>query len=109
MKYGGADRRIEIEVSRDERQAAIAVRDRGEGIAPHDLQRIFDRFHRVKDGGRGHGLGLYIATALARLHGGGIGVRSRLGEGSTFLVTLPLDVPCVPTDPQPTDPAAGSA
>jgi signal transduction histidine kinase len=89
MKYGGPDRRVVIEVSQTEREAQVRVTDFGQGIAPADLQRIFDRFHRAKHGGRGHGLGLYIAAALARLHEGAITVDSKLGAGSTFLLSLP--------------------
>jgi two-component system, sensor histidine kinase and response regulator len=89
MKYGGADRRVVVEVSQTEREAQVRVKDFGQGIAPADLQRIFDRFHRAKHGGRGHGLGLYIAAALARLHDGAITVDSKLGVGSTFLLSLP--------------------
>jgi two-component system, sensor histidine kinase and response regulator len=89
MKYGGADHRVVVEVSRTEREAQIRVQDFGQGIAPADLQRIFDRFHRAKHGGRGHGLGLYIAAALARLHEGAITVDSKLGAGSTFVLSLP--------------------
>lgn len=65
------------------------VRERGASLHPHDVDRIFDRFHRVKHGSRGHGLGLYIAAALARLHGGAIRVESKVGTGSTFTLSLP--------------------
>lgn len=90
IKYGGADRRVEVRVAVAAGAAQVEIRDRGAGIAPQDLQRIFDRFHRAKDGGRGHGLGLYIAAALCRLHGGTITVESKLGAGSTFVVSLPV-------------------
>jgi len=54
-------------------------------------QPIFDRFHRADaTHGRGHGLGLYIAAALSRLHGGTLAARSELGKGSTFTLRLPL-------------------
>ncbi len=88
-KYGGADRMIEVRVHADAADACVSVRDRGIGIHPQDLKHIFERFHRAKHGGRGHGLGLYIAAALARLHGGGIRVESKVGAGSTFTLRLP--------------------
>lgn len=68
----------------------MAVTDHGRGIAREEISQIFDRFHRVPgQGGRGHGLGLYIAAALARLHGGAVTVASEVGRGSTFSFTLP--------------------
>lgn len=79
----------EDRVDADAETACVSVRDRGIGIHPHELQHIFERFHRGKQGGRGHGLGLYIAAALARLHGGGIRVESKVGSGSTFTLKLP--------------------
>jgi signal transduction histidine kinase len=71
--------------------AVVSVRDWGPGIPAAELPNLFDRFHRADaDAGRGHGLGLYIANALARLHGGSLTAKSTLGEGSTFSVRLPL-------------------
>ncbi|MCC7495493.1 MAG: PAS domain-containing protein, partial [Fimbriimonadaceae bacterium] len=71
----------------------IAVIDHGAGIAPEHLSRLFERFYRV-DKARsrnlgGTGLGLAIVKHIARAHGGQVGVRSALGEGSTFTITLP--------------------
>jgi two-component system phosphate regulon sensor histidine kinase PhoR len=70
----------------------ISVSDTGEGIMPEHQHRIFERFYR-SDRGRsrdigGTGLGLAIVKHLARLHGGEVSVRSRLGEGSTFTIEL---------------------
>lgn len=88
-KYGGTEKRIEITVDAADHMARIEVRDHGIGIPPQQLGKIFDRFHRASHGGRGHGLGLYIAAALARLHGGAIEVDSKVGDGSTFRLMLP--------------------
>jgi two-component system sensor histidine kinase/response regulator len=89
VKYGGPVNRIVVAVESGERSAMVSVRDHGRGIAKDQLPQIFDRFHRVPGGGgRGHGLGLYIAAALARLLGGEITVQSTPGEGSTFKLTL---------------------
>jgi len=72
----------------------ISVRDHGIGIPAKDLERIFERFYRV-DPGRarqtgGTGLGLSIVRHVAQNHGGNVSVSSREGEGSTFLLDLPL-------------------
>jgi signal transduction histidine kinase len=74
-------------------QATIRVRDTGVGIAGHHLQQIFEPFWQVdanqrpRDGGTG--LGLSVVRRLVKLLGGQVSVESRLGEGSTFTVTLP--------------------
>jgi signal transduction histidine kinase len=84
----------------------IAVDDNGVGIAPEDLERIFDEFQQVaapRDGISGIGLGLTITRRLAQLLGGEIRVSSTLGEGSRFEVVLPREFP----DPQdPGEPAS---
>ena len=75
----------------------IAVADTGIGIAPKDVEKLFEPFSQVdpsptrKSGGTG--LGLSIARHLVELHGGRIWVESTLGEGSTFAFTLPLEPP----------------
>jgi signal transduction histidine kinase len=73
----------------------FTVEDDGPGIPADQLERIFERFHQV-DGSAsrehgGTGLGLALARELARLHGGNVTVRSRLGEGAAFRVELPRD------------------
>jgi signal transduction histidine kinase len=71
----------------------FAVSDRGVGIPLEELQRVFERFHRVdRHDARetyGHGLGLYIARKIVEAHGGQIWVESTPGKGSTFMFTLP--------------------
>lgn len=89
VKYGGPVNRILVAVEGGGVSAVVSVRDHGRGITAEQLPHIFDRFHRVPGGGgRGHGLGLYIAASLARLLGGEITVESTPGEGSTFKLTL---------------------
>ena len=71
---------------------AITVADTGIGIAMNDLSRIFDRFYRAENARfcSGAGLGLAIAHRIVEQHKGKIEVESELGQGSRFIVTLPL-------------------
>lgn len=68
---------------------AVLVTDTGEGIAPGDLPRVFERFYKAKTS-RGTGLGLTIAKNLITLHGGQISAESNVGGGTTIRFTLPL-------------------
>jgi PAS domain S-box-containing protein len=68
----------------------FSVSDTGSGIAQENLSAVFDRFWQAHPGGAGAGLGLAIAKGIAEAHGGSIGVTSRIGEGTTFAVTLPM-------------------
>lgn len=75
-------------------RAQFSVRDHGIGIPASDLAHVFDRFHRGTnvDDRRfsGMGLGLYICHEIVEQHGGTINVSSRRGEGTTFMIELPL-------------------
>lgn len=92
MKYSPAESAVRLEARRKEGEIEISVIDRGEGIAPEDQARIFDRFYRPKGVRRSDsvGLGLYITRKLVEAHGGRIRVESTPGEGSTFSFTLPV-------------------
>jgi PAS domain S-box-containing protein len=90
VKYGGRSP-IEISLQADERQATLAVRDRGPGIPEAEQQRIFERFARAAPRGvGGMGLGLYITRQIVEAHGGRIRIESQPGQGATFLVELPI-------------------
>jgi len=71
---------------------AIEVRDDGTGISPEILPQIFEPFLTTKETGHGVGLGLAVSRSIMERHGGKIEVQSELGKGTTFTVTLPLDV-----------------
>ena len=75
----------------DGEHVRIWVRDTGMGIAENDKDRIFDRFVKLNEYVPGAGLGLSVAKSHSESLGGTIGVESRLGEGSTFWVELPLN------------------
>ena len=75
--------------------ALLVVRDRGIGIAPEDVERIFGRFERAASAASygGLGLGLYIAQQITAAHGGRIAVESAPEQGATFTVALPAGEP----------------
>jgi hypothetical protein len=76
------------------------VADQGEGIAPEHLNRLFEKFFRIKSGlGRhvvGTGLGLPIARTIVETHGGRIWAESQLGQGTTFFFTILRTAPIPP-------------
>jgi signal transduction histidine kinase len=94
IKYTPPEGRIDVWAEATGKYIRIAVKDTGLGISPEDQARIFDRFYRVRrpetDSIEGTGLGLAIVKRLVEMHNGQIGLESRLGEGSTFYVTLPI-------------------
>ena len=78
-----------------QRQAILSIRDTGIGIAPEHLPHIFERFYRadparVRTEGNNSGLGLAIVDWVVRAHGGVITVKSQVGQGSTFVIILPI-------------------
>ena len=92
---------VEVRPGADGRSAEVTVRDTGTGIAPEQLPRLFERFHRV-EGARGRsiegsGIGLALVQELVRLHGGGISVDSEQGKGSRFTITLPFGAEHLPS------------
>lgn len=93
IKYSPGGGEITLELSIQGQMAMLRVRDAGIGIAPEDMERLFIRFNRIAPRADvpGTGLGLYLARELARLHGGDIAAVSKLGEGSQFTLSLPVE------------------
>lgn len=79
--------------SREGDGVSVKVRDDGKGIPPDVLPKIFDPFFSTKEIGKGTGLGLSISYKIVQQHGGKINVESKVGEGTTFTVWLPLKPP----------------
>ncbi len=91
VKYSPPGAAVEIRLRADGPNAFISVIDRGIGIPGEDARRLFEPFARGGNVGErpGTGLGLVIVKRCAELHGGSVSFTSRVGEGSTFVVTLP--------------------
>jgi two-component system, NtrC family, sensor kinase len=81
---------ITISTGFDDSEAWVAIADTGCGIAPENLNRIFDPFYTTKPVGQGTGLGLSVSHSIVRKHGGRIDVDSEPGKGTRFTVRLPL-------------------
>lgn len=94
LKFTPAGGQVTVSVDRQADQAILRVRDTGPGIPAEHLPLIFDRFHQVDDSRTRHhegsGIGLALVKELVALHHGHIRVSSALGQGSTFVVELPL-------------------
>jgi two-component system, OmpR family, phosphate regulon sensor histidine kinase PhoR len=93
IKYSASGTSVQIEAEQDRAGVVIRVKDRGCGIAPQHLPRLFERFYRV-DKARsrelgGTGLGLAIVKHIVAAHCGTVGVESTVGSGSTFSIRLP--------------------
>ncbi|MFZ1860142.1 MAG: phosphate regulon sensor histidine kinase PhoR [Candidatus Competibacter sp.] len=101
VRYTPAGGRIEIRWSADERGIYLAVEDDGEGIAPHHLPRLSERFYRVNRdrsrGSGGTGLGLSIVKHVLNNHGGQLRISSELGKGSVFVCEFPLTLRALPS------------
>ena len=89
MSSSGIAGTIRVGAARNGDSVEITVSDSGPGIPPEVIPRIFDPFFTTKDVGQGSGLGLSIVHGIVDRHGGHIKVDSRLGEGTTFRITLP--------------------
>lgn len=94
VKYSPAPASITITLSQKERETEFSIRDKGIGIPEGDLEHVFERFFTVNKAHSrrlgGAGLGLSIVKTIIEKHDGSISVCSKLGEGSTFRVLLPL-------------------
>lgn len=87
MKGIGA---LTIVTTQTDQLVTVRITDTGPGIAPQYLARIFDPFFTTKGQGEGSGLGLTVARRIIRKFGGELRIESRVGEGTTCLVTLPM-------------------
>jgi len=88
--HGGGTLTITTSPAPDRKTVFVEFTDTGEGIPEENLTRIFDPFFTTKEVGKGTGLGLATSYGIVEDHGGKIGVRSKVGEGTTFTIELPI-------------------
>ena len=103
VKYSEPGATVHFAVERDGPEARCIVRDHGIGISQEDQQQLFKAFHRGSNVGTrpGTGLGLLLVKRCAELHGGNVRVSSRIGEGTTVMVELPVFGTNLENDPGP--------
>jgi len=109
LKYAASGKRLDISLALAEgaggaREARVAVRDHGPGIAPEHLPRLTERFYRVdvaeSRAQGGTGLGLALVKHILNRHGGRLTIESIIGQGATFTTHVPLADPLAGENPQ---------
>ena len=82
---------VSVRASSNERRLTLRISDRGPGIPAEDLERVFEPFHRSRESqGGGSGLGLAIARGFVEANGGGLRAESLPGQGTSFVLQLPV-------------------
>ena len=94
IKYTPKGGKVDVILNRSGKDILFKVADNGIGIPPEDIDRIFEKFYRIKTEQTksvgGSGLGLSIVKGLVNAHNGSVNVESEVGKGTTFIVSLPL-------------------
>jgi signal transduction histidine kinase len=85
MAEGG---KLTIDATKGDKFLEVAISDTGDGISEDVIGKIFDPLFTTR--AKGIGLGLAVCKSIIERHGGAIGVESKVGEGATFIVKLPL-------------------
>ncbi|NEP28811.1 sensor histidine kinase, partial [Moorena sp. SIO3I6] len=91
IKYSPTGGTVQFELIAQTECVIFRIQDQGMGIPPEDQPQLFEPFHRASNVGTipGSGLGLAIVKQCVDAHGGEISLKSQLGEGTTFTVSLP--------------------
>lgn len=107
VKYSSKEKFIHLHVQRAKNSVEVSVTDKGDGIPAKAQKLIFNKFYRVENSltakTKGHGLGLSIVKNLIEMNGGNIRVKSKVGQGSTFIISFPAllkDAPVAQSEPQ---------
>jgi signal transduction histidine kinase len=87
--HRGMQKRLRVRTYREDHQVVAAVEDNGIGISAEVRKKIFQPFFTTKKVGKGTGLGVGISYGIVKDYGGTIDIRSRVGEGSTFIIAFP--------------------
>ncbi|RYY70428.1 MAG: PAS domain S-box protein [Chitinophagaceae bacterium] len=93
VKYSPDQEKLFLHVAQDAQKIRVSVKDSGIGIAPENLDKIFERYHRVDEHAihfQGLGIGLFISSEIVQRHGGELWAESEAGKGSTFYFTIPI-------------------
>jgi signal transduction histidine kinase len=94
VKYANENPKIEVRTQLNNSEFSIEIEDNGIGMDAKNQNHIFDKFFRVESGNihnvKGLGLGLFYVKQIVLAHGGDIRVKSKLGEGTTFTIVLPI-------------------
>ncbi len=94
FKFSPERKEISVEVKRDAENVRVDVKDKGMGIPPGEMDKIFDKFYQGKNAAqqsiRGTGLGLALVKHTVEAHGSKVFVESKVGHGSTFSLVLPV-------------------
>jgi len=94
IKYAPGSKTIKINVEQGDGFVKVSVIDKGAGIPAEKLPRLFERYYQAESNGSQHSglrLGLYIVSEIIKKHNGQFGATSKIGEGSTFWFSLPLN------------------
>ncbi|MDR3143210.1 MAG: HAMP domain-containing histidine kinase, partial [Tannerellaceae bacterium] len=93
IKYSEGTATITITACREKAYSVLKVKDQGIGIAPGNIEHVFDKFYRVPNGNlhnvKGYGLGLFYVRQIVEKHNGSVSVKSNVNKGSVFTVKLP--------------------
>jgi len=105
IKYTPGPGEVDVSLRADDGFLIVRVRDTGIGIAVEHQHRLFEKFYRIKRRDtvhiKGTGLGLAIVKSIAEKHKGRVWVESKLGEGSTFYLAIPILSPDEHPQPEP--------
>jgi PAS domain S-box-containing protein len=95
VKYSPDGDDVQVVVRHDEQHIYLSISDEGIGIPEADIPLLFEAFHRASNTNKlpGTGLGLTVVKQAVEMHGGAVEISSKLGQGTTFYVTLPISAP----------------
>jgi signal transduction histidine kinase len=97
IKFSSTNKEVTVRLFKRDNHAVLQVEDKGIGISSKEISRVFEKFYRSKDvkavDAKGSGLGLTLIKHITEAHGGKIEVKSAPGQGSTFIVLLPISNP----------------